>query len=388
MTLLSIERATRRFGGLIAVNDVSFALEAGEIVGLLGPNGSGKTTLINLISGDLPASSGRIMLGGTRLTGLRPDRVAPAGVARTFQLVRILPSLTLTENVMIPAVFGAQAHWGAAAERVAQDALARVGLAERAGASAAALTCIDQKRLELARALAAEPRLLLLDEWLAGLNPTELAEGIALIRALTDSGITILMVEHVMEAVRGLCPRVVVMNSGRLVADEATEAALTDPHVIAAYLGEGKDALDRPPHRQLRPARGARRRVAQGRHGRDGGDSRRHRGRQVVASGRGRRTGAGSGGRHPLPRPRPSGVAAARAGRGRHRAGARGPWHLSRSQRGRKPRAGRPAPACPGPRGRDMGHRDGPLPAPRRAASTDRRHHVGGRTADGRDRAR
>lgn len=242
MTLLSIDKATKRFGGLTAVDNVSFSLDAGEIVGLLGPNGSGKTTLINLISGDLPATSGTITLAGTPLTGQRPDQIARAGVARTFQLVRILPSLSLTENVMIPAVFGARAHWGGAARAVAREALERVGLADRANATAGQLTYIDQKRLELARALAAEPTLLLLDEWLAGLNPTELAEGIALIRTLTDSGITILMVEHIMEAVRALCPRVVVMNSGRLIADEATDKALTDPHVIAAYLGEGEDA--------------------------------------------------------------------------------------------------------------------------------------------------
>lgn len=242
MTLLSIENATKRFGGLTAVDNVSFRMEAGEIVGLLGPNGSGKTTLINLISGDLPATSGKITLAGVPLTGKRPDQIARAGVARTFQLVRILPSLSLTENVMIPAVFGNQAHWGGAARTVAREALDRVGLADRANATAGQLTYIDQKRLELARALAAEPSLLLLDEWLAGLNPTELAEGIALIRALKDSGITIVMVEHIMEAVRALCPRVVVMNSGQLIADESCDVALTDPAVIAAYLGVGEDA--------------------------------------------------------------------------------------------------------------------------------------------------
>ena len=242
MTLLRIDQATKTFGGLTAVNQVSFDVGAGEILGLLGPNGSGKTTLINLISGDLPATRGSISLDGQRLTGRRPDQIARAGVARTFQLVRILPSLSLRENVMIPAVFGARSHWGAAARQVADQALDRVGLAAKASAQAGALTYIDQKRLELARALAAEPRVLLLDEWLAGLNPTELAEGIALIRDLKDSGITIVMVEHIMEAVRALCPRVVVMNSGTLIADEATETALKDPHVIAAYLGEGNDA--------------------------------------------------------------------------------------------------------------------------------------------------
>ena len=238
MSFLVIDDATKRFGGLTAVDRVGFTLGAGEIAGLLGPNGSGKTTLINLISGALPPSGGSIRLEGARLDGARPDRIARAGVARTFQLVRILPSLTLMENVMIPAVFGARSHWGAEARKVAEAALEAVGLSARAGAAAADLTYIDQKRLELARALAAEPRLLLLDEWLAGLNPTELQEGIALIRSLQDRGVAILMVEHIMEAVRALCPRALVMNSGRLIADGPTAEVLADPAVVAAYLGE------------------------------------------------------------------------------------------------------------------------------------------------------
>ncbi|MDK3075332.1 ABC transporter ATP-binding protein [Sedimentitalea sp. JM2-8] len=242
MSFLRIDRAVKQFGGLRAVDEVSFSLQRGEIVGLLGPNGSGKTTVINLVSGALPVTSGEIWLDGRRLTGLRCDRIARAGVARTFQLVRTLPSLSLMENVMITAVFGRSTHWGEKARRVAEDALATVGLAERASAVAGDLTYIDQKRLELARALAAEPEILLLDEWLAGLNPTELAEGVALIRRLHEGGLTILMVEHIIDAVRALCPRVVVMNSGRLIADEATEAALSDPAVVSAYLGGEVDA--------------------------------------------------------------------------------------------------------------------------------------------------
>lgn len=242
MSFLQIDQAVKQFGGLRAVDDVSFSLSQGEIVGLLGPNGSGKTTLINLVSGALPATSGEIHLNGVRLTGLRCDRIARAGVARTFQLVRILPSLSLTENVMITAVFGHRGHWGADAQRVAEEALDLVGLSGRSQLKAGDLTYIDQKRLELARALAAEPEILLLDEWLAGLNPTELAQGVALIRKLHDGGLTILMVEHIIDAVRALCPRVVVMNSGKLIADEATETALSDPAVIAAYLGGEVDA--------------------------------------------------------------------------------------------------------------------------------------------------
>ncbi|KAA2314685.1 ABC transporter ATP-binding protein [Pseudooceanicola sediminis] len=242
MSFLEIDRAVKQFGGLRAVSDVSFTLEKGEVVGLLGPNGSGKTTLINLVSGALPATSGDIRLDGLRLTGLSRDRIARAGVARTFQLVRTLPSLSLVENVMITAVFGRHAHWGAAARRVALGALEMVGLSDRAGVAAADLTYIDQKRLELARALAAEPEILLLDEWLAGLNPTELAEGVALIRTLHQGGLTILMVEHIIDAVRALCPRVVVMNSGELIADAPTDIALADPMVVSAYLGGEVDA--------------------------------------------------------------------------------------------------------------------------------------------------
>ncbi|MCA0921821.1 ABC transporter ATP-binding protein [Pseudooceanicola nanhaiensis] len=242
MTFLTIDKAVKQFGGLRAVDGVSLSLEAGEVLGLLGPNGSGKTTLLNLISGALPATSGRIALNGTVLTGRRPDQIARAGVARTFQLVRILPSLTLMENVMIPAVFGHRAHWGAAAETVARDALEAVGLGARAQGIAGDLLYLDQKRLELARALAAEPELLLLDEWLAGLNPTELQEGIELIRSLAGRGLGIIMVEHIMEAVRALCPRSAVMNSGRLIADGPTGDVLSDPAVIAAYLGEVEDA--------------------------------------------------------------------------------------------------------------------------------------------------
>ncbi|KJZ17874.1 ABC transporter ATP-binding protein [Loktanella sp. S4079] len=242
MSFLSINNAVKQFGGLKAVNNVSFHVEKGEIIGLLGPNGSGKTTLINLISGALPATAGEISLNGQKLNGLSRDKIARHGVARTFQLVRILPSLTLTENVMISAVFGRNAHWGDTAKQVAAEALDKVGLSARAAMSAGDLTYIDQKRLELARALAAEPELLLLDEWLAGLNPTELEEGISLISDLRDSGLTILMVEHIIDAVRALCPRVVVMNSGQLIADEATDKALTDPAVVNAYLGEDVDA--------------------------------------------------------------------------------------------------------------------------------------------------
>ena len=235
--VLEITDIRKTFGGLKAVDGLGLTIEAGEVVGLLGPNGSGKTTLMNLISGALKPTEGSIRLKGQEIAGRRPDVIARAGVARTFQLVRLLPSLSLLENVAVSAMFGPQRLSRADAEKVARVCLERIGLAGRETMPAGDLTYIDQKRLELARALAGEPKLLLLDEWLAGLNPTELQEGIALIRRLASQGTTILLVEHIMAAVRALCPRSVVMAAGRKIADGPTAVVLDDPQVISAYLG-------------------------------------------------------------------------------------------------------------------------------------------------------
>lgn len=235
--VLEITDIRKTFGGLKAVDGLSLTIKAGEVVGLLGPNGSGKTTLMNLISGALKPTEGSIRLKGQEIAGRRPDVIARAGVARTFQLVRLLPSLSLLENVAVSAMFGPQRLSRLEAEKVARACLERIGLAGREAMPAGDLTYIDQKRLELARALAGEPKLLLLDEWLAGLNPTELQEGIALIRRLASDGTTILLVEHIMAAVRALCPRSVVMAAGRKIADGPTAVVLDDPQVISAYLG-------------------------------------------------------------------------------------------------------------------------------------------------------
>lgn len=235
--VLEIHDIRKTFGGLKAVDGLSFSIQQGDVLGLLGPNGSGKTTLMNLISGALKPTGGSIRLGGNEIGGKRPDLIARAGVARTFQLVRLLPSLSILENVAVSAVFGPRSLSRHDAEAVARTCLERVGLAGRDHVAAGELTYIDQKRLELARALANEPKLLLLDEWLAGLNPTELAEGIALIRRLAGGGTTIMLVEHIMAAVRALCPRSVVMAAGRKIADGPTADVLADPAVIAAYLG-------------------------------------------------------------------------------------------------------------------------------------------------------
>ncbi len=235
--LLDVQALCKSFGGLRAVNGLSFTVAPGEIVGLLGPNGSGKTTAMNLISGALRADAGHVKLQGQNLCALRPHRIARIGVARTFQLVRMLGHMRVIDNVLAGMAFRAQPSFGAAALEEAQTLLARVGLGGHAEVPAADLTYIDQKRLELARALALQPVLLLLDEWLAGLNPTELRAGIALIQALRADGITIVLVEHVMDAVRALCDRCVVMNAGSMLAEGPTAQVLERPAVIEAYLG-------------------------------------------------------------------------------------------------------------------------------------------------------
>ena len=238
-TVLDVQGVTKRFGGLVAVDALSLAVRENEMLGLIGPNGSGKTTVINLISGALRPSEGEIFLGDEMISEWPARAITRAGVARTFQLVRILHSLTVLENVMAGAVFGHKRLWGAAARKFALRQLDRVGMAHAADAPTASLTCIDEKRIELARALASDPDLLLLDEWLAGLNPTEMQIGIALIRSLREEGRTIVLVEHVMDAIRSLCDRCVVMNGGAKIAEGTPEATLADPEVIRAYLGVG-----------------------------------------------------------------------------------------------------------------------------------------------------
>ncbi|QHQ35384.1 ABC transporter ATP-binding protein [Algicella marina] len=235
---LEIARLHKRFGGLVAVRDVSFKLQSGEVVGLLGPNGSGKTTVLNMISGALPCDGGTVRIGDTDITRMKPHRVAKHGVARTFQLVRPLPTLSVAENVLLSLAFGHKRYWGREARALAEEKLAFVGLAGRGDEQVGNLTYIDQKRLEMARALASEPDLLLLDEWLAGLNPSELRIGIDLVRHLQSEGMTVLLVEHIMEAVRALCSRCIVMSAGEKIAEGPSAEVLQDPAVIKAYLGD------------------------------------------------------------------------------------------------------------------------------------------------------
>lgn len=240
--LIELHGVSKSFGGLRAVDGLTASIRRGEVIGLVGPNGSGKTTALNLITGNLAADAGAIVFEGRNIEREGAHRITRAGIARTFQLVRVMPTMTLAENVAIGAMFGARPCGAAEAQERALPLLARVGLAARADERAASLTYIDQKRLELARALAAQPQLLLLDEWLAGLNPTELKEGIALIASLARDGLTIVMVEHVMDAIRALCSRCIVMNAGTKIAEGSPAEALGDPAVIKAYLGDDDDA--------------------------------------------------------------------------------------------------------------------------------------------------
>jgi len=235
---LSVDAVTKRFGGLVAVDGMSFALAENEVLGLIGPNGSGKTTMMNLISGALRVTSGEIRLYGEAISISPANEIATKGVARTFQIVRMLPALSVLENIKAGGVFGHSRKWGKELDDHAHNLLRRVGLNVSDDTPITALTYIDQKRVELARALASDPKVLLLDEWLAGLNPTELRTGIALIEQLRGEGRTIIVVEHVMHAIRSLCDRCVVMNSGAKIAEGTPQEVLADSEVIRAYLGD------------------------------------------------------------------------------------------------------------------------------------------------------
>lgn len=236
--ILEVRGASKRFGGLLAVDDLNLTLNEDETLGLIGPNGSGKTTAINLISGALRLTDGAIFLEGDDISRHPAHRRARFGIARTFQIVRTLRSLSVVENVMVGGVFGHTRLWGGDLREASVALLDRVGFRGNPGGAVDGLTYIDQKRVELARALMSDPKVVLLDEWLAGLNPTELGTGIELVESLAAEGRNIIVVEHVMDAIRTLCRRCVVMNSGVKIAEGSTREVLADPEVVRAYLGE------------------------------------------------------------------------------------------------------------------------------------------------------
>ena len=235
--LLRVERVSKRFGGLLAVDDASFAVAAGGITALIGPNGAGKTTLFSIISGFLAPSRGRIFHRGADITRMPPYLLARRGIVRTFQTVQPFAGLSVHENIAVGAHLSRRSR-AEALDRAAQVA-ATVGLGDLLDRPAASLTVAGRKRLELARALATGPELLLLDEVLAGLNPAELATMVPTIRALAERGITIVMIEHVMQAVMSLAGQVFVLVEGRVVAAGAPASVVGDPRVIEAYLGHG-----------------------------------------------------------------------------------------------------------------------------------------------------
>ena len=236
MALLSVNRLTKAFGGLVAVAEVSFEIAPGEILGLIGPNGACKTTIFNLLSGLLAPTRGAIVLEGQEITGMPTFRRSRMGIGRTFQIVRPFDGMSVLENVMAP-ILARERHPGLA-RRQALEALERVGLTVEAGADPKGLTLARRKRLELARALATRPKLLLLDEVLAGLNPVEVQEALPLIPRLRDEGVTIFIIEHIMAALMSVSDRVLVMDQGALIAAGSPAEVTANPRVIEAYLGE------------------------------------------------------------------------------------------------------------------------------------------------------
>ena len=235
MSLLEVVDVTKRFGGVIANDNVSLAVAKGEIVGLIGPNGAGKTTLFKCIAGSYPVETGRILFEGREITNLSPDRICREGIARTFQVTRVFRDLTVLENVVVGAL--SRTNSVTLARRRAAEILALTGLVQKSGQLGRNLTIADKKRVELARALATQPRMLLLDEVMAGLTPKEVKEAVGLLRAIRERGVTMLLVEHVMEVVMPLADRIVVLHNGRKIAEGPPAQVAADPQVVSAYLG-------------------------------------------------------------------------------------------------------------------------------------------------------
>jgi len=240
MSLLDVDGASKRFGGVQAVDDVSLHLDQGEILGIIGPNGAGKTSLFNLITGTIRTDSGRISLGGTDITAFSPHRRARAGIGRTFQVVRPFERMTVAENVMVPMLVHTP-NVKSAREK-AETLLEELGIGHITDLDVSALTLVQRKRVEVARALATEPKVLLLDEVLAGLNSREVVDVLPFVTDVRSRGVSIIMIEHLVKALTSVSDRVVVLDRGRLIAEGKSEDVLKDPAVITAYLGEDQNA--------------------------------------------------------------------------------------------------------------------------------------------------
>jgi branched-chain amino acid transport system ATP-binding protein len=239
LILLEVEDLSKAFGGVQAIRQVSFTLNQGEILGLIGPNGSGKTTLFNLVTGLLRPDTGRIRFSGKDITSMAPYKICQSGIARTFQLVKPFSQLSPLKNVMVGRAYGSEPARNTRQTRIeAEQILALTGLANRWVPMAGMLSLIDRKRLEIARALATKPKLLLLDEMFAGLNTAEMEDAIRLIKRIRDSGITLIVVEHVMKVIMGISDRVIVLNVGEKIAEGTPQEVASNRQVIAAYLGQ------------------------------------------------------------------------------------------------------------------------------------------------------
>ncbi len=239
MPFLQVEKLIKSFGGLMALCEVNFEIFEGEIFGVIGPNGSGKTTLFNVITGFLKANSGRVTFMGKDITGLPPHQICRQGIARIFQLVKPFSQLTVLANVMVGGMYGRNpASSMKQAKEKGTEILNLVGLGNKREVIASQLTMAERKRLELARALAAQPRVLLLDELMAGLNPAETETAMDLVNKIKDSGITVIMVEHIMKAVLGISDRVIVLNAGEKIAEGSPKEVVKNQQVIEAYLGK------------------------------------------------------------------------------------------------------------------------------------------------------
>lgn len=236
MKLLEVKQVSKRFGGLVANQDVSFSVDTGQVVGLIGPNGAGKTTMFNCVAGYFAPTAGSIMLGGRDIAGLPPETCARAGVARTFQIARTFTSMTACENVMTAAML--LQHNVVKARRAAMDWLAFAGLERFADRPAASMTISEQRRLAVARALAIQPRILLMDEVMAGLNPSEVREAVDVVLKIRDKGIACLIVEHVLEGIMPIADKIVVLDRGVKIAEGTPQEVSNDAAVITAYLGD------------------------------------------------------------------------------------------------------------------------------------------------------